>query len=99
LTWQYVLGASETAGDKEWLYDGHSEEVVAFMTHNQFLPAAAFSNRVEAVGNAGLRLSKVVVGDSGNYSVEVHVYTNTGAAHVLLRRYVFLAVSGQYSEF
>jgi hypothetical protein len=98
LTWQYVLGAGETAGDKEWLYDGHSEEVVAFMTHNQFLPSAAFSNRVEVVGNAGVRLSKVVVGDNGNYSVEVHVFTNTGF-HTLMRRYVFLAVSGQCTEF
>jgi hypothetical protein len=99
LTFEYVLDAGETAGDKEWLYDEHSEEVVAFMTHNQLLLAAAFSNRVEAVGNAGLRLSKVVVGDSGNYSVEVHVFTNTGVTHTLIRRYVFLAVSGQCTEF
>jgi hypothetical protein len=45
LTWQYVLGAGETAGDKEWLYDGHSQGVVAMGTHGQFFPTPAFSSR------------------------------------------------------
>jgi hypothetical protein len=49
--------------------------------------------RVEAVGNAGLKLSKVTESDSGNYTLEVKVVK--GPAFKILRRYVFLAVSGQ----
>ena len=96
-TWQYLLDAGDVVGDTEWLYDGHSQELVAMMSHGHFLPTPAFSQRVQAVGNAGITLSKVIVGDSGNYSIEVNLY-DAGGSHVLLRRSVFLSVSSKCQD-
>ena len=86
LDWAYTLSHGETVHDIEWLYDGHSNEVIAIQTHGHFLPGAPFSHRVEqsSTTNAGLQLTHLLVGDSGLYSVEVTYADDTGFQHTLL---------------
>jgi hypothetical protein len=66
---------------------------VAIFSHGAFLTMPAFSHRVQAHGNAGLSLSGLHVGDSGNYTVEVQI-NNGPTSHVILRRTVSVIVTG-----
>nr|KAG5697564.1 hypothetical protein BaRGS_019785 [Batillaria attramentaria] len=45
--------------------------MVAMFAAGNFLAMPDFTGRVELLGNAEMLLSSVVLGDSGNYSVEV----------------------------
>ena len=43
LPWNYSLSAGETLEDVQWFYEGRSNEMIAVMTHGNFLPLPAFS--------------------------------------------------------
>jgi hypothetical protein len=96
---RYELGAGETAGDKRWQYEGQTRHtVVAFQTHRLFMPTPTYTSRLDTLDNAGLVLSQVTTRDSGNNSVEVHVFDGAGAAHGLLRRSISLIVQGKDTQ-
>ena len=97
LPWNYSLSASETLEDVQWFYEGRSNEMIAVMTHGNFLPLPAFSSRVRYVPGAGITLTRVTVADSGNYSVEVSGRDGSGA-FFKTRRAVVLQIGGQLSS-
>ena len=61
-------------------------------TNGNFHPQPAFANRVTQVDNAGLAITQMIQGDSGNYSVEVHVTGPSGSQ--VLKSSVVIQVSG-----
>ena len=94
LPWEFILALTgETVEDVKWLYEGHSDEMVAIFAQGHFLPLPAFSKRVQYVTNAGLSLSHVTVGDSGNYTVMVTILGKDGTFQHL-ERTVQLEVRG-----
>ena len=88
LACNYSLSAGESLEDVQWFYEGRSLEMIAVLTHGNFLPLPAFSHRVQYVSGAGITLKQVTVADSGNYSVEISVYK--GNSFFRLRRSVIL---------
>lgn len=92
LAWNYSLSAGESLEDVQWFYEGRSHEMIAVLTHGNFLPLPAFSHRVQYVSGAGITLTQVTVADSGNYSVEISVYKGNSFFH--LRRSVILQIGG-----
>jgi hypothetical protein len=96
--WQFVLGQGDVITDVQWIYDGHSQEAIATSTHGHFIAFPAFSHRMDPVGNAGISVRKVVVGDSGNYTVELDSFDGSGT-HFNLRTYIVLRVSSKLFGF
>jgi hypothetical protein len=45
--WTYVTSSGEDIIEIEWYAVGHSEELVAILTHGHFVPLATFSRRVQ----------------------------------------------------
>ena len=65
------------------------------LVQGRLLILPAFSGRVSEEGNAGIRLSNVSTGDSGNYSVEVLGASFEAGSVIRLRRSVVLHVAGK----
>ena len=93
LAWNYSLSAGESLEDVQWFYEGRSHEMIAVMTHGNFLPLPAFSHRVQYVSGAGITLMHVTVADSGIYSVEISGHDSSGA-FFQIRRTVILQIGG-----
>ena len=66
-----MLAQGESIENVEWFYEGRSSEMIAVLTHGNFLALPAFADRVKLVQNAGLTVAGVGVEDSGNYSVQI----------------------------
>ena len=47
--------------------------MIAFLSQNVFAPLPAFSGRVRQAANGSIVLSQMIIGDAGNYTVEVNV--------------------------
>ena len=78
LNFEYVLENGEEIVSVEWIFNGNSDEVIAFLTHNAFAPMPAFSGRVqEGSTNGGIVLSHVTPASSGNYTIEVRKFSLT----------------------
>jgi len=96
LAWNYVISTGVTVGDIQWFYQGHGhdKELLALTSHGHFLALPAYSGRVQATGKSGINVSGMTVADSGNYTVEVHLYEDVQAgAHTVLTRSVFVQIS------
>ena len=91
------MTTDEEIVDIQWLFQGHSDEIIAMFSHGTFVPLPAFSQRATHLPNAGIALSHVTVADTGNYSVEV-TGRNSGGGQFALRRSVFVKVSGLFSR-
>ena len=65
--------------DVQWFFNGRSSEMIAVLTHDNFLALPAFANRAAFVDNAGITISQISTSDQGNYSVEVSGRDSSGA--------------------
>ena len=84
-SWNVSLAAGEEIVNIRWLFQGHSEEVVAILSHGTFVALPAFSKTASYVPNAGIALGHVTVSDRGKYSVEVTGHNSSGVEFTLLR--------------
>ena len=72
LNFEYALDNGEEITSVEWVFNGNSEEMIAFLAHNAFAPMPTFSGRVQQGStNGGLVISHVTQASSGNYTIEV----------------------------
>ena len=96
LPWN-VSESSEKEGieDIQWFFHGRSQEMIAMYADGNFLATASFSNRVQHVGQGGLLLKTVDVADTGNYSIEVSGYNDSGV-FFSLRRTAVVRVGGKW---
>jgi hypothetical protein len=69
--------------------------MVAIYSHGQLLVMPTFSHRVVGASNAGITLFHATVGDSGNYTVEIQIFQQSGNTYIVMRRSVFLQISGK----
>ena len=83
--WDFTLGQGEVITYLEWFFTGQRQEIVAFSSHNTFVPLSAYSGRVERLTNGGLNLHHVTAADTGNYSVEINGHDASGASFSLFR--------------
>ncbi|XP_070180238.1 uncharacterized protein [Littorina saxatilis] len=79
IPWNFALSAGESpVDDVQWFYQGRSSEMIAVLTHGNFLPLPSFSHRVHFIPNGGIIVDYVTVQDSGNYSVEISGHGDSG---------------------
>ena len=72
LNFDFILDNGEEIISVEWVFNGNSDEVIAFLTHNTFAPMPTFSGRVQQGStNGGIVISHVTQASSGNYTIEV----------------------------
>ncbi|KAK7089102.1 uncharacterized protein [Littorina saxatilis] len=85
LPWNFTTSPGDAILSIQWFVRGSSQQMIAIVSLNNFLATPAFSNRVERVEDAGLNVSHVTAGDTGNYSVQVTGHTASGAYFVYSR--------------
>ena len=83
--WSVSLSAGEEVVNIRWLFEGHSHEVVALLSHGTFVAMPVFAKRASYVPHAGIALSHVTASDRGNYSVEVTGHNSNGVEFKLFR--------------
>ncbi|KAK7105601.1 uncharacterized protein [Littorina saxatilis] len=93
LPWDFTATTGDVIMSLQWLFEGFSQEVIAFDAHGSFFPTPSFSNRVQFLAKAGLALSHVAQGDTGNYSVEISGHDASGLSFSS-RRTVIVRVIG-----
>ena len=93
IPWEYELSPGDVVTEILWLYNGESEELIAMVSHDQFIVLPAYTGRVEQVTNGGIVVNTAAVGDTGNYTVEIQGYDDDGD-FFLLSQTVVVHISG-----
>ena len=78
----------------QWFFHGRSQEMIAILSHDVFVPLPAFSDRVQHGSDGTLTIRHLTTEDSGNYTIEINVQSSSGSGFTVSDT-IYVQVAGQ----